>query len=1062
MGAIHSIDICHVQDQDALLAMTGGSDRKVCVWNFAEYVLLKEFTGHSDSVNYVCCRSFDGLHAHFLSASDDHTVILWDYVLGVPKHQLSYHTDVVWVCKIETLPKLHAEPIIFSAGRDRSIVSWCSSVGEILRVYSGGHTAGVSNIAVVETRRPGMEPPLMASAGNDNLVVIWNLLSGEIFQTLNGHSKAVVGVCFYFPPGFGDPIVVSASMDKSIFLWEIKTKTIARRMACNQPLRSLAIMECKNGDVPLIFAADLFGTVYLFNLHTGKLQRSLQSDTGLRSLAVMDLEGLLGPIVATCGFQGKLNIFDLSSADILINISYAHPFELSVCAVHFYEEMGCVVATSCAGSSKIILWQNGGKRLHNLVNGHTDRITGLEFTRPVHKDEKLLLISISWDHTIIFWEVATGTIHKRLLGHDFRVRTLSYARSFNDTKQCLLTASMIRSKDSVNALCLWDVSTGELVHSETPSSRDAFTVYLFAPNRVLYPSSSVFATSDFIGIVACDNSNLFAIDFNTKARMMMAPMRAGMDIQMALTVFENSEKKEALLIGGGFATTITIWDLQSGNILRELRGHTDGVTTLTTMQSPNFMRGIPILVSGCADATVKLWDLETGETLQTRYGHSARIVHVCVRSTVRNSYFPCMCSFSADRRICIYDMSYGCSVLPSRGYVSQCYEADRLQRDGKWSRISRLSNTFGDFFWMENSVLILFSVWYKEIGFFVKFKDKIHLGVRSSRQSVGGLSFFEYIISYGSIILMKLLLSIWSKQLNDSIKDYADQHFFHQAYFIRVEDLLLLAKSFPAEFCEFICSLRLRPAHSSMNPRGYRYNMRDKEVIIGTCLQSLARDVWDKILDPEEAASGQPITVLFLPLIGGTDPRMLQAYVDVSTELKSVQLFNCDVGAISLRHVWRAYGKQMHLRSFVKYILFTTLYAVAVFSFDFCVQYSLASKVIAIVLQIATMLVVCHYIVEEWSQIKYENQSLFWHFAGDMWNTLDAVSLLGSLAGFICRLVTMSDSPVSRCILAVSSVTVWFKVLYYLRAFSSSGPLGNPSLEPHWVAPLTLSLMQCR
>jgi hypothetical protein len=166
--------------------------------------------------------------------------------------------------------------------------------------------------------------------------------------------------------------------------------------------------------------------------------------------------------------------------------------------------------------------------------------------------------------------------------------------------------------------------------------------------------------------------------------------------------------------------------------------------------------------------------------------------------------------------------------------------------------------------------------------------------------------------------------------------------------------------------------------------------------------------------------------------------------VDVCVAQSSVCIFNSDVGVISLRHVWRAYGKRMHLRSFVQYAAFTALYAIAVLFFDFCMQYdSAASKIVGIALQVATLAVVVYYIYEEYQQVRFENESIIWHFVGDMWNALDFVSLIGSLIGFAMRLEQMKDTRASRCILAVSSVFIWFKVLYFLRAFSSSGPLGE-------------------
>jgi WD40 repeat protein len=50
--------------------------------------------------------------------------------------------------------------------------------------------------------------------------------------------------------------------------------------------------------------------------------------------------------------------------------------------------------------------------------------------------------------------------------------------------------------------------------------------------------------------------------------------------------------------------TLKIWDAQSGQEIRALKGHIDLVCSVAW--SPDGKR----LVSGCADGTLKVWDLE--------------------------------------------------------------------------------------------------------------------------------------------------------------------------------------------------------------------------------------------------------------------------------------------------------------------------------------------------------------------------------------------------------------------------------------------------------------------
>jgi WD40 repeat protein len=1046
LKSVNCVDCCRLLETKQLIGLSGGGDKKVIVWNFTDFKPIVEMEGHSEAVMAVACKCYNRTDLYFVSGGEDNSVIIWDPVTYRPRLMLSYHTDVVWVVHLEYLPKLHHSPMVFSSSRDRTVVCWDARSGDVLRVYSGVHTAGISAVAVCVGH-----DPLVISGGNDGLVVVWDWSTTKVLHQLSGHTWPVTGVACYFPEGFCEAIIVSTSMDKKIILWDMSARKAARSIECERVIRTMQLLEPQNGDMPVIFTGDMGGNICMFDLFTGKLKRRMLTDPGVKHVAIVDSEELLGPMILSCGSEGKINIYDLAAKDQIRNTRTAHKTELSAAAWYCPTrgEDNCarsVVATTSLGGKRIVVWNSQGIRMCNLWKGHNDHITALAFNDPL-ENERLLLMSGSWDSNICVWDVYAGQLVRTLSGHDFRVMSLSYARSCDGSQQYLVSGAMVKTKESNCAVCVWDLNTMEMVYSENPSAKNVVGVHLYAPTPNFHPAESLWGSTKFIAIVALETTKIVAIDLDTKAKMVLAANDTDVNnIQLVMTVYEHEDKREAYLIGGGHTNNILIWNLLTGEIIFQLRGHIDTISALATFRSPNYGLGHPILISGSCDATIKLWELTTGTNIQTRYNHRSKIILLQARQMSHQRY-PFLGSICVNKFIYIHDMSYTCNMMAPRGFVAQSFELDRLDHDGRWSRIERISNRFGTSFWLENSYLIAFAVWYKDITFTVKFKEQIRQCIRSARLYVAGQSLLQYIISFGSIILMKLVLSFWSELLNAPIRDYADQHFFNLCYFIRVEDLLLLAKSYPTEFSEFICSIKLRPAHSSMNPKYYRYNMDATDILIATCLQRETKTLWDKLLDPAKAENGQPVSVLFLPLVGSTDTRMITAYCEVANRLGSVDIFNSDVGTLALRSVWRTYGKKLHLKSFSKYVVFTVVYAIAVFSFDFCIHYSLASKIITLTLHAATLIAIVYYIYEEYLQFRYEDVTLFDHVFGDMWNTMDAISFAGAFVGIIIRLSYMTDTDVSRSILAVSSVFVWFKVLYYLRAFSSSGPLSKCRMD---------------
>ena len=114
--------------------------------------------------------------------------------------------------------------------------------------------------------------------------------------------------------------------------------------------------------------------------------------------------------------------------------------------------------------------------------------------------------------------------------------------------------------------------------------------------------------------------------------------------------------------------TLKVWDLETGRVLRTLKGHSNTVSCMAVTANG---KG---LVSGSWDKTLKVWDLETGSPLRTLEGHSASVNSVALTSGGK-----WVVSASKDKTLKVWDLETRCARWKA---TLQQYLEWRRQRTG--------------------------------------------------------------------------------------------------------------------------------------------------------------------------------------------------------------------------------------------------------------------------------------------------------------------------------------------------------------------------------------------
>jgi serine/threonine protein kinase/WD40 repeat protein len=187
---------------DSRLALSGGGDKTLRLWDVSDGRCLRTFEGHTEVVNSVAL-SADGRLA--LSGGGDKTLRLWDVSDGRCLRTFEGHTEVVNSVALSADGQL-----ALSGGGDKTLRLWDVSDGRCLRTFEG-HTEVVNSVALSADGR------LALSVGGDKTLRLWDMSEGRCLLTLEGHTDRVWSVALSADGRFA----VSGSGDRTLRRWTL-------------------------------------------------------------------------------------------------------------------------------------------------------------------------------------------------------------------------------------------------------------------------------------------------------------------------------------------------------------------------------------------------------------------------------------------------------------------------------------------------------------------------------------------------------------------------------------------------------------------------------------------------------------------------------------------------------------------------------------------------------------------------------------------------------------------------------------------------------------------------
>lgn len=246
--AIHSL----AYSSDGSRIASGSWDKTVRVWNAADGHLLQTLRGHASIVTDVVFSS-DG--RRLLSASRDGTARVWN--AGDGTHELTLISPDGGEVEAAVFSP-DGELVATGSGVSGHVCLWDARTGA-LRKTLVGHRGLVSGLAFSRDGRR------LASSSRDKSVIVFDVSSGEVIGRLEGgHGDWISDIKW----GLGDRTLLTAGKDGLAIKWDVASATeITRFVGHGQWVNAVEISRSGR----LLATASDDKTVRVWNAETGEL-----------------------------------------------------------------------------------------------------------------------------------------------------------------------------------------------------------------------------------------------------------------------------------------------------------------------------------------------------------------------------------------------------------------------------------------------------------------------------------------------------------------------------------------------------------------------------------------------------------------------------------------------------------------------------------------------------------------------------------------------------------------------------------------------------------------------
>jgi WD40 repeat protein len=604
---------------DGRTALTGLFDGNIALWNIETRTEIRRFVGHApgefdssrisaySGVNDIAF-SPDGTMA--ISGGDDGVVILWDVSTGEEIRRFKGHSGAVRAVAIspDGLMAISGGFTGESHNEPGELILWDMKTGQEIRRLDGNVEAVIDISLSPDGRR------VIASSGEIDYIekpfqsyslILWDVETGEIVHNFEGIERVIPAVAIspvctpVLSENGGNPTetadewcsshALTGSTDHNLYLWDLETGEPIRTFEGHTDLIRVVAFS---PDGQRVLSGGDDGEVILWNLEEGEiLARFDAHDSGVNDIAFSP-DGRTAFSIATDGSTIQWDLFN----EAQINRFEGH--DAAVLDVAYTPNGKHFLSASGPFNPAAPIIEEESMRLWNLESGEQtgslDWYLSDVFQVAISPDGRRALSGLMVDQSVRLWDLATGREIRRFEGHMMPVLSVAFTP---DGRMGLSGAV-----DSI--IILWDLETGEEIRRLIGHEGGIWALAVSPDGRT--------------ALSGADDREVIWWNLETGEEIHRF---SGHNETVSGVAFSPDGQRA---ISGDTEGPLIEWDLEMGEEIQRFSGHggTGPVGRTRVAYNPD---GDIVLSSGW-DGTLALWDLQTGRELHRFRGHDTDFI----------------------------------------------------------------------------------------------------------------------------------------------------------------------------------------------------------------------------------------------------------------------------------------------------------------------------------------------------------------------------------------------------------------------------------------------------